>query len=378
MKKILIISLAFISLQITYAGICVDITKNLTRGERSSSVLSLQNFLAGNGLLMATPNGYFGLGTFAAVKAYQKGLNLSQVGNVGPGTRAAIKKETCSISNTIVASTTPKITTTTVVASTTKPIVSVPVATSTSIISVATTTITYKTPTVSRLSTATFFVGGTRDWDVYLYGTNFSTSTTNSIYFKSRDSVRKYLIGEIKSLNGTDIILPRDFTAKLLPCGVDCNEALSGGNYEISVISNGLESNTIYKMINGFSSSVITGTENQAISSKATNVFFGRLMFSVGAPIELVGITPTITTEGFSSSDIKATRLKDETTGKAYVPSKNTISDYQPQIIGLYGDVNGFSSGWITTVFKITIMDYVSQKNTTFSSPSLLTTVTAY
>lgn len=392
MKKIFITLLTILSLQFVYAGTCFDLKKNINRWENSSSVTSLQNFLVGKGLLKAVPNGYFGSGTFAAVKAYQKSIGVSQTGTVGVLTRAVIKKETCSITNSIIGPITPKVVTTPIktVATTTKntsttvlvPQASAPsitpVATSTLLNNKATTTIVYKTPSISRLSSVTFFVGGSRDWDVYLYGTNFSTSTVNRIYFKSRNSLRKYLVGEIKSLNGTDIILPRDFMAKSLFCGQDCNEALLVGGYDISVVTNNLESNTIYTVVNGFTSSVMTGSENKALVSKVTNALLGRLTFAIGAPFQLLSVTPTITTEGFSTGDIKATRLKDENTGLIYTASTNTIQAYQSQMMSLYGDINGFSSGRITTTFKITVMDYVSQKNTTFLSPVLLTSVTAY
>lgn len=77
------------------AASCVDLKSVLSKGAENSRVLSLQNFLFDKGYLKAKPNGYFGVGTFTAVKAYQKSLGLEQAGSVGPGTRAAIRKETC-------------------------------------------------------------------------------------------------------------------------------------------------------------------------------------------------------------------------------------------------------------------------------------------
>ncbi|MEI6810637.1 MAG: peptidoglycan-binding domain-containing protein [Candidatus Nomurabacteria bacterium] len=378
MKKIFIISLTILSFQFAYAGTCFDLPKNINRWENSPSVTSLQNFLVSKGLLKATPNGYFGNGTFLAVKAYQKSIGVQQTGTVGVSTRASIKKETCNSNSSIAPVVQNNIKTNIVIATSTIKTTANSTLIATSSINKATTTVVYKTPTVSRFSSVTFFVGGSRDWDVYLYGTNFSTSTTNSIYFKSKNSGRKYLIGEVKSLNGTDIILPRDFMTKLLPCGSDCSEAISIGGYDISVVSNGLESNTIYTIVNGFTATVVTGTENQALVSKVTNALFGRLTFAVGAPMQLISVTPAVTTEGFSGGTIKATRLKDDATGKVYAASTNTISDYQSQMMSLYGDLDGPSSGRIMTTFKIVIMDYISQKNTTFLSPVLLTTVTAY
>ncbi len=74
---------------------CVDLQNNLIKGKETSEVLSLQNFLAQKGFLTAKPNGYFGVGTLAAVKKYQQSIGLSRSGQVFPLTRAAIKKETC-------------------------------------------------------------------------------------------------------------------------------------------------------------------------------------------------------------------------------------------------------------------------------------------
>ena len=96
MKKIFVLIFSLISISsASVSAACVDLQSNLSRGAESERVLLFQNFLFEKGYLKATPNGYFGPGTFAAVKAYQKGLGLSQVGVIGPATRAALKKDSC-------------------------------------------------------------------------------------------------------------------------------------------------------------------------------------------------------------------------------------------------------------------------------------------
>lgn len=74
---------------------CTDIGSNLYKGLETSSVLKLQNFLYGKGYLKAKPNGYYGPGTMAAVKAYQKSVGITQTGSVATLTRARIKKDSC-------------------------------------------------------------------------------------------------------------------------------------------------------------------------------------------------------------------------------------------------------------------------------------------
>jgi peptidoglycan hydrolase-like protein with peptidoglycan-binding domain len=67
-------------------------TKALSSGSSGTEVLELQKRLKSEGYLTATPNGNYGPATVAAVKAYQKAKGLSQLGTVGPGTRAALNK----------------------------------------------------------------------------------------------------------------------------------------------------------------------------------------------------------------------------------------------------------------------------------------------
>ena len=59
-------------------------------GDSSNDVTELQKRLVALGFLSATPSGYFGSLTEAAVKAFQAAHTLDQKGYVGPGTRAAL------------------------------------------------------------------------------------------------------------------------------------------------------------------------------------------------------------------------------------------------------------------------------------------------
>ncbi|MDB5266879.1 MAG: hypothetical protein JWN89_694 [Parcubacteria group bacterium] len=65
-------------------------TRFLKLGMRGDDVMELQTRLAGAGLLKAAPTGYFGKLTLAAVKAFQKSLDLPPTGYVGPMTLAIL------------------------------------------------------------------------------------------------------------------------------------------------------------------------------------------------------------------------------------------------------------------------------------------------
>jgi hypothetical protein len=68
-------------------------TSALSPGMKGAAVLQLQNRLMLEGYFTGTPNGYYGEGTTAAVKAYQRDKGLTPLGSVGPGTRSALNAQ---------------------------------------------------------------------------------------------------------------------------------------------------------------------------------------------------------------------------------------------------------------------------------------------
>ncbi len=78
---------------------CLDLTYNLKLRSRDANtnneVSDLQDYLNNAGYLASEPTGYFGQGTLAAVKKFQKENGLTPSGIVGRYTRAKIKSLTC-------------------------------------------------------------------------------------------------------------------------------------------------------------------------------------------------------------------------------------------------------------------------------------------
>jgi peptidoglycan hydrolase-like protein with peptidoglycan-binding domain len=67
-------------------------TLPLSYGDSGPEVRELQKRLLTEGFFSSEISDYFGPATEQAVKAYQKTNGLSSLGNVGPGTRAALNK----------------------------------------------------------------------------------------------------------------------------------------------------------------------------------------------------------------------------------------------------------------------------------------------
>lgn len=74
-----------------------QITKTLKAGSQNGEVLLLQEMLVNAGFLNATPNGYFGYQTVAAVRSFQRHNSLSVTGKVDASTKDAVNERLCDV-----------------------------------------------------------------------------------------------------------------------------------------------------------------------------------------------------------------------------------------------------------------------------------------
>lgn len=84
---------------VTDSESCLNIPMTLSYQSRDSStsgfVSLLQEFLHATNYLPSLSTGFFGAGTFKAVKDFQKANGISQTGSTGPNTRLKIKQISC-------------------------------------------------------------------------------------------------------------------------------------------------------------------------------------------------------------------------------------------------------------------------------------------
>lgn len=344
--------------------VCTDLPTNLTRGVESKNVLALQQFLYGKGFLKSTPNGYFGPATVTGVKTYQKSVGLPNTGAVLTLTRTVIKKESC------IKSSNQSVTTT-----------QIGVTTQQGVSTIATTTVKVvqpPRPIITSLDKGTLFANGSTTWGVILQGTSFSTSS-NTVYLRNPATNRKYTIGSmLTSSNNAIITLPNTLTTGMFVCGAGCKQALLLGDYELTVETEGGESDPVYLSIKSFSISSSSGSLSSPIKQNANNVRLGTISFASSVPVYISNINVSTKTEGVTG--LSSIYFKDELTGKTITTygTELTLFENQSKIIGIYGSINSPTSGTITGSVSVTITDFIGKKAVTFTSPEFLTSVFGY
>lgn len=360
MKKRILIALIIAILSQTYASAaCLDFSTNLSRGAESNLVLQVQNFLYAKGILKAVPNGYFGPATLNAVKAYQKSVGLSQVGNTGPATRAAIKKESCTTSGTT--STSP---------SSQNPMQNQVSSGVSSAQPVAQTAFVSR-PQLNSIDLVGLFAGGTTDWGFSLYGNNFSTSS-NKVVFKHQGTRVEYEIGTFASASGT-IALPTNITGTLFVCGAGCKETLPAGSYDVFVSTAGGTSDAKLITVHPFTLSV-QSLAFSTLPAKGTSSKIATVSFSASLPVIVRSLAFTVATSTISSGGVGNIVLKDEIAGGNFAQNKE-LGPFQTVFVSTYVDTNNTNAGDFSGIFSVSIEDYMGKRKTTFTSKPILATV---
>ena len=357
-RSFIFLCVASMSVLAAQAAGCPSFDQNLTRGAENASVLSLQQFLAGKGYLSASPNGYFGPATFAAVKLYQKSVGLPQTGAVLSMTRAALLKESCAPTTKL-----PQMSSQQAVATST--------ATSSSSVS-------YPRPVISALDKGTLFAGASTTWNTTVLGASF-TQASNAVYFRNRMSGTKYLIGTFQS-DGKSILLPTTLMSDIYSCGNSCKGTLPVGDYDVTVMNQGGESDPVFLSVKAFSGSSTSGSLSAPVRQNATNALIGTLSFGASVPVYVKNISVSLREDGISSGAVGNLTFKDELTGKTIssFDSSVEIGENQSKIIGIYASVTTPYSGTVIGQATITIQDYVGTRPSSFVLPPFLTTVSGF
>ena len=382
MKRIVSFLFILSSIAFVKAGVCFDLPNDITAGVESSAVLSLQNLLQEKGFLKNTPNGYFGVGTVKAVKAYQRSLRIPPSGGVHMLTRRAIKKVPCTVPVKIVTATTTKvITTSPIVATSTK--VNTTLATTT--IVKATTTIVVipaligPMPTIIDIATETFFVKSTSSAPFVITGTGFS-ATSNEVFFKLRNTYKKYSMGKVIASTSTLISVASTlFTGTQLSCGNGCLEFLEPGTYDVTVVTPGGESNTGFVILKGFTGTSETAVKDVAIYYGAKKALIGTITFSTSVPVYLTSLSFTASYDPKpSKGGVSNYSLKDETKGivvSGLSLGNEFLLENASKVYSIYADVDTLGSSLVTIQPVLSVLDYTKTRDISISIRSFLISI---
>ncbi len=409
MKKYFFASILILSsFNFSSALVCTDLKVNLVKNNKGNNVLVLQNFLLEKGFLKATPNGYFGNGTFLAVKNYQKSIGLAQSGKVFPLTRESIKKDSCQNPSSNNKSSNQSNSTTNVC---TMDVMRCPdgsyvgrsgpkcefiacpkegsVATSTPLI------INTPTPSITSIDRKFFFENGIVDKGFTLIGNDFST-TSNNIYAVSRLDNKRYFIGSFNKLSGatSTIYASSSLSSDSFYCGTNCFKKLSRGSYDMYINKDKTDSNPTSFYIESFNINAFSGSDNTAIKASSTQVKIASIQFSPGVSVLVDSITIELNPETQESPNVQQIKsshfgnfkFKDAETGQ-YIASSGSgtytftpisLSAYGSKTIDIYADVRAPDSGYLHATFGINVRDSLTNNKSKINSDDIHLTISKY
>ncbi|MEN9338035.1 MAG: hypothetical protein RIQ41_349, partial [Candidatus Parcubacteria bacterium] len=146
---------------------------------------------------------------------------------------------------------------------------------------------------------------------------------------------------------------------------------LPAGDYDISIETEGGESNTLRTKINTFSISSSSGSPYTSIKQMATGTLLGVVSFSASVPYEISEVSAQTASDGLQGgAGLTNVVIKDEITKEVLSTfiGAPALSAYQSKIVGVYGDIESFTSGYIHGTVTVTINDFVGKKQSTFIS----------
>ena len=233
-------------------------------------------------------------------------------------------------------------------------------------------------PVISSIDKATFISGGTMTVPMVIKGSGFST-TSNTITLKLQNSFKTYPIGTYISNNGTTTSVKGDFTTKTFPCGEGCVETLPSGNYDVTVKTDGGESNAGYISIKSITVTSASGSIANAVRQQSTQSLIGSISLSSSAPVSLESISLSL--KGAVTSKVTNFKLKDDLTGKI-ISGGGTFSlgsiqllEYESKIYSIYADVNTPVSGSFTVDATLSVKDYIGKNTIQVKIPQFLVTI---
>lgn len=228
----------------------------------------------------------------------------------------------------------------------------------------------FKRPEITSLNRSIFLRNAYPRTPLVLKGRNFTEK--NKVKLFSLYNSKEYILGEFVSgkysATTTSVSIEGSYLNQEFPCGIKCSQKLPLGDYMLSVVNEGGESNALRVVIRGFTTSAMSTQVNGPVIPTTKNVKVGTITLSSAIPVTLKSLTLTSTSTSKNlASKITNITLKDSSDGSTFTASGDTVSfgdlglyENQSKVYEVYIDVDevlNIDAGFISYGGKFLISD---------------------
>jgi hypothetical protein len=228
----------------------------------------------------------------------------------------------------------------------------------------------FKRPEISSLNRSIFLRDASPRTPLIIKGTSFTAK--NKVKLFSLYNSKEYILGELNARNysATTTVISVEGTLlnQEFPCGTNCSQKLPLGDYMLSIVNEGGESNTLRVVIRGFTTSSMSTQVNGSVIPTTKNVKVGVITLSSAIPVTLKSLTLTSSSTSKNlASKINTITFKDSSDGSTFTASGDTVSfgdlglyENQSKVYEVYVDVDevlNVDAGFITYGGKFLVSD---------------------
>jgi hypothetical protein len=219
----------------------------------------------------------------------------------------------------------------------------------------------YKRPEITTMNRSIFLQGAFPRTPLIIKGTNFTAN--NKIKLFSLYNSKEYILGEINSSHysatTTAVSIEGSLLNREFSCGTNCTQKIPLGDYMLSIINEGGESNSLRIVFRGFTTSSISTQVNGPVIPTSKNNRVGTITLSSAVPVTLKSLTfVASSTSKNLPSKISNITLKDTSDGTTYTASGEVVSfgdlplfENQSKVYEVYVDADevlNVDAGFIT------------------------------
>jgi hypothetical protein len=233
-------------------------------------------------------------------------------------------------------------------------------------------TVIYSRPEITTIDRSVVIRDSVPKTPIIIKGKNFTAK--NKIKLYSLYNSKEYSMGEFTStaITASSSYISFDGVAinQTVSCGSGCVQKLPLGDYMVSIVNEGGESNAIRLVLQGFTTSTISTRENTSIVPTTKNVKVASISLSSSIPVKLQSLTLVSTSTSANLPSLISNFVMKDTSSSATYSGPGfsfggvSLYENQSKVYDIYVDtaeVYNPDAGFITYGGKLLVTDTINK-----------------